>query len=331
MKRRTLILLLGGGGSAALSTGTGAFSSATAERGVEVSVVDDEEAYVGYATPEVNGNNELVAPVGKRVTLVRVTNRFADEDGIGVIDVDVATDSAGGDDLFKNLAIERSDDDGHERMNDSEVRRGPYKKGGPVPKDRAFGPGDYADVTAVVDHDPGEPVEIAVTIRVRGAEDAGVSAEIFGDTREFDLVVEETDGVEFKSGNSGIVLTLANDDGGTAGDSASDEGDDDDDDSEGDVEGTIYYEKNGGNDPPVKRIDEADIPTNETLKPKDIDDDLNNGATIVGLSIDGIDGVFDRGEAPTPGNSDNDNNRHGFVSHTVPLEKASFYDRFDDD
>jgi Protein of unknown function (DUF1102). len=38
----------------ALSVGTGAFSATTAERGVKVSVVPDESAYVGYNTTNRN-------------------------------------------------------------------------------------------------------------------------------------------------------------------------------------------------------------------------------------------------------------------------------------
>lgn len=56
-------------------------------------------------------------------------------------------------------------------------------------------------------------------------------------------------------------------------------------------------------------------------------DDQINGGSIVGVGVDGVDGVFDRAEAQSPGNSNNDNNRHGFVSKTVELEHASFYGR----
>lgn len=51
---------------------TGGFSTAEAERGITVAVVDDDEAYLGYDEPdhtvEVNGT--------ETVTLVKVTNRF---------------------------------------------------------------------------------------------------------------------------------------------------------------------------------------------------------------------------------------------------------------
>ena len=71
MKRRQLILLLGGASSGAMSVGTGAFSSVEAERNVEVSVVEDENAYLGL---------EQVADsvtVGDETKVVRIQNQFA--------------------------------------------------------------------------------------------------------------------------------------------------------------------------------------------------------------------------------------------------------------
>jgi hypothetical protein len=193
MKRRNLILLLGGTGSAALSTGTGAFSSASADRSVEVSVVEDENAYVGYmALPEVEEDEEqggggqdkksMTVEDGDRVTLLRVANRFPENSGIGIVGIEFADNE----DLFTNLAVELSADDEYEQMADNQVRSGPYEAGGPVPDEHAFGPGDYASVTADVHGEPG-PYDIEITIRVRGTEDTGVSASIFGDTRVFEL------------------------------------------------------------------------------------------------------------------------------------------------
>ena len=193
MKRRTLILLLGGGGSAALSTGTGAFSSASADRSVEVSVVEDENAYVGYmALPEVEELSDddgkekksITVEDGDRVTLLRVANRFPENSGIGIVGIDFA----GNKDLFSDLAVELSTDDEYEQMGDSEVRRGPYEDGGPVHDEYAFGPGEYAYVTADV-HGPPDEYEIEITVRVRGTKNTGVSASIFGDTRAFELHV----------------------------------------------------------------------------------------------------------------------------------------------
>ncbi|MGM0448403.1 MAG: hypothetical protein ACQERM_09170, partial [Methanobacteriota archaeon] len=123
MKRRNLILLLGGTGSAALGTGTGAFSSASADRSVEVSVVEDENAYVGYmALPEVEelsdddaeDKKSITVEDGDRVTLLRVANRFPDDSGIGIVGIDFADH----DGLFSDLRIELSTDDEYEQMGD---------------------------------------------------------------------------------------------------------------------------------------------------------------------------------------------------------------------
>lgn len=74
-----------------LVAGTGGFSAMTADRGVDVSVVDDEHAYVGIETV----GDELSAE--DRIHLLTITNQFAtvmDEldvtvaDGTDVIDAD---------------------------------------------------------------------------------------------------------------------------------------------------------------------------------------------------------------------------------------------------
>jgi hypothetical protein len=68
MKRRNLILLLGGASSGAMSIGTGAFSSVEAERGVEVNVAKDENAYLGITQQrEIVSDGEIVA---------QITNQF---------------------------------------------------------------------------------------------------------------------------------------------------------------------------------------------------------------------------------------------------------------
>ncbi|WP_128904148.1 hypothetical protein [Halorubrum amylolyticum] len=72
MKRRHAILLLGGASSGALSAGTGAFSSVEAERGVEVNVVDDAEAYLGLEA------ESEIATVNRPAEVVEITNSFAD-------------------------------------------------------------------------------------------------------------------------------------------------------------------------------------------------------------------------------------------------------------
>jgi uncharacterized membrane protein len=71
MNRRTLLAVAMFALSVAVVTGSGSFTSASAERSVSVDVVEDERAFVGIerAGPEVpNGNHEVV--------LMYVTNRF---------------------------------------------------------------------------------------------------------------------------------------------------------------------------------------------------------------------------------------------------------------
>ncbi|OYR82274.1 hypothetical protein DJ71_12160 [Halorubrum sp. E3] len=329
MKRRTLILLLGGGGSAALSTGTGAFSSASADRSVEVSVVEDENAYVGYmALPEVEEISDddgeekksITVEDGDRVTLLRVANRFPENSGIGIVGIDFA----GNKDLFSDLAVELSTDDEYEQMGDSEVRRGPYEDGGPVHDEYAFGPGEYAYVTADV-HGPPDEYEIEITVRVRGTKNTGVSASIFGDTRAFKLRIEADDdsgtatvsGVEFKSGNSGVVLNTQQ------GDSSPGTESNDSNSGGTEITASAYYED--GDD--VKKTGEVSVPTDKKLKLKDFDDSLDNGKRIVGIKIKGMNGVFDRGQTSASGNSDN---YSGTTDGTVDLQDASFYEDFVD-
>ncbi|TKX50954.1 hypothetical protein EXE49_04810 [Halorubrum sp. ASP121] len=330
MKRRNLILLLGGGGSAALSTGTGAFSSASADRSVEMSVVEDENAYVGYkALPEVKEDKEqsddkekksITVEDGDRVTLLRVANRFPENSGIGIVGIDFADNK----DLFSDLAVELSTDDEYEQMGDSEVRRGPFEDGGPVRDEYAFGPGEYAYVTADVHGDPG-PYDIEITIRVRGTEDTGVSASIFGDTRAFKLRIEADDdggtatvsGVEFRSGSSGVVLNTRQSDNSPGTASAGGN-------SSTEITAFAYYEDGGE----VKKTDEAEVSADKKIKLKDFDDSLDNGKRIVGIEVKGISGVFDRGQTSASGNSDN---YSGTTDGTVKLEDASFYEQFVDD
>ena len=84
MKRRTLILLLGGASSGAMSVGTGAFSSVEAERGVEVNVVEDDEAYLGLdkIAHTVSGDD--------RTRVIQVTNQFG-----GALDLTITVDQKG--------------------------------------------------------------------------------------------------------------------------------------------------------------------------------------------------------------------------------------------
>lgn len=100
MKRRDLILMLGGGSGGALTLGSGAFSSTTARRDVNVDVVPDGGALVGYRVREdverddsKSGYPEFtVTAGGSRVeTLVTVTNQLGMNATIEIKDVEVTT------------------------------------------------------------------------------------------------------------------------------------------------------------------------------------------------------------------------------------------------
>ncbi|WP_439027431.1 hypothetical protein [Haloarchaeobius sp. DT45] len=69
LRRVSLVLALAA--AVALTSGTTGFSAVEADRSVQVSVVGDDEALVGYATPE-----SLAVEDGDRVTLLEVENRL---------------------------------------------------------------------------------------------------------------------------------------------------------------------------------------------------------------------------------------------------------------
>jgi len=341
MKRRNLILLLGGTGSAALGTGTGAFSSASADRSVEVSVVEDENAYVGYAVPE---DGQLSATEGDRVTLVVIKNQFPSSDQIGVVDVDFEEE---GSDVFQDVTIElisRPDGQDWNENNDeygdvfdghnvdyeplaSDLNTIPNQE--PIDEKYAFKPGQHVAVRAKFDGEELEEtddnqIDAAVTVHVRGTEGSGVSASIFGDThtRKFDLTVEEdvdpdaqrVSCVRFKGGNGGVVIeTESNDDSG--GPSAGD----------GKVAATAYYELTGGSDD-FGQTDKK-VETDTKLKLKDFTRDNkepDSSGRIIGVKVDSI-GVFDRKHAEQSGNN---GTRKGcvYVSESEPRNESRFGD-----
>jgi hypothetical protein len=176
MKRRHLILLLGGASSGTLSVGTSAFSSAEAERGVEVAVVEDADAFVGYK------ESDKTVPADLRddgaLHLVTVTNRFRDE--ISIVDVAIGDGSS--------VLTEVSYDDSE------------------------FGSGEKVEITGrVAGLAPGESVEVELTVTVEGA---GVTAQLFGDTEtrrftieraEQDVALQETEVEFFGAGNAEIL------------------------------------------------------------------------------------------------------------------------------
>ena len=205
MKRRHLILMLGGASSGALSIGTGAFSSARMERGVNVSVVDDENAFVRYETPS---DEAVIEQGGEQITLVRIRNQFGGNQKIALVGVEIDADP----DILTGVEAERKltnegnpadpedveppDEGSFDPIDEVTIETGSDADDFPDPdKGEAFGPGGWARVTARANPDPGQEVDIEVTITVKGIEGTGVSARIFGDTRTFTIEGEEIDPV----------------------------------------------------------------------------------------------------------------------------------------
>jgi hypothetical protein len=67
-------------------SGTGAYSATSADRGLTVDVVDDDEAYVGYEPGEIYAVNTTNHTTTE--TLVTVTNRFSSPVELTDVDVD---------------------------------------------------------------------------------------------------------------------------------------------------------------------------------------------------------------------------------------------------
>ncbi|WP_066413898.1 hypothetical protein [Halorubrum aethiopicum] len=163
MKRRRFILLCGGASSGALSVGTGAFSSMEAERGVSVDIVSDEQAFVGYDTP----NDGTTVTDGSEITLVRVENRF--NENISIVDVTVGE----GKDVLGEVSYTQDE----------------------------IGTGDHLAIKApVTGIAPGDHADIEITVTVEGS---GVTAQLFGDTetRRFSIKREEDDDGDGEEGD----------------------------------------------------------------------------------------------------------------------------------
>jgi hypothetical protein len=155
MKRRNLILLLGGTGSAALSTGTGAFSSMEAERGVEVNVVDDDVAYVGYSESDKTIPSNLKNDGS--LHLVTITNRFSEE--IRITDVSIDDDDTG---VVADVSYDPVIETGHAE-----------------------------DIVGHVEGlAPDDSVDVEITVTVEGT---GVTAQLFGDTETRRFTIERSD------------------------------------------------------------------------------------------------------------------------------------------
>ena len=186
MKRRNLILLLGGASSGALSVGTGAFSSAQVERGVNVNVVEDDRALVGYTSP-----SDLTVPDDAdddgTLTLVTVQNQFAqniskvEATAVDVAEVDTTTEPA--DAVLSDVKAINKAEGTRQDTEDPE---------------HELDPGDEAVIKATpTSHLTAETgYDVEVTVRVEGT---GVTAEIFGDTETRRFTVKRTEPAEIES------------------------------------------------------------------------------------------------------------------------------------
>lgn len=158
MKRRNLILLLGGASSGAMTMGTGAFSSAQVDRGVEVNVVDDESALVGYRS-----SDKVLSSDEDEIDLVEIKNRFGDDTEIKIVNIETEVEEIKGD--------------------------GPTLDDDPTYPEESFAHWDgYKNITGQVScGSSAGKSRFEVTVLVQGS---GVQAELFGETETRSFIVE---------------------------------------------------------------------------------------------------------------------------------------------
>ena len=284
MKRRHFILSLGGASAGAMTIGSGAFSSAEMERGVTVSVVEDDSAFVGYDNASDPKGHKHVTDDGP-IDLVTVENRFANEVNLSVSKFSVTPESGDYPDIDPD-SLKLSGKD--ESPDDEPVDLGPGES-------VDLGPSESGTIRGtVVCNGNSERAAVAVTIRVEGG---GVSAEVFGDTetRQFDIICAE---VTTHSAAGGVHIRGVRFDGkGNAELLSSDDGE---------VDVRVYYVDGDG----VAKTEFKSVKVDEKLKkhPSITDE------TFAGVEIDGIGGVFVHPQFTnsecdvTPGTGDEDEN-----------------------
>ena len=328
MKRRNLILLLGGASSGAMSVGTGAFSSMEAERGVSVSVENDKDAYIRYEKP----NNGAETECGEEITLVRVRNQFGGNQALALVGVEYEDEGVDGD-VLNNVTVERyeSSEDPDEELNEGgftdvsedhvAIERGSAGDDYPSANDDdAFGPGEWVRIVADACVPPGESVDIEVTITVQGVE-GSVSAQLFGDTRQFTLHSKEDNTADLVSyvkfpGKSGKVQIRTDSDNGGAGDQT--------------VTATAYYLTSDN----TVRTAEGMVEIDTQLELED-DFGVSEFDSIVGIEIAGITGVFvhpdfEECDVSNGGGSGNPGGEVD-VSTDLPTEDEAFGSCLEDD
>lgn len=256
MKRRHLILMLGGTSASALTLGNGAFNSANAKRDVNVEVVPDDEAMIGYEVREdvegdlsESGFPEFVVTAGENEerTLVRVTNRLGENATIEIVDVEVTTQSDEEPDVIN-----------------VEWDEGP------------FGPGETADIRGSVacEEVGSDVVELTVTV-----EGTSVTATLFGDTgtRQFMVRCESLPDLTSDFLSQGKVtfnglgqVELKHDDDGTV-----------------DVQFYIGTETGANKQMSVNTLPQETVKTNQK-----VGGDKVSSESVVGVRIAGSDAIY---------------------------------------
>lgn len=171
MKRRTLILLFGGGSSSALTLGSGAFSSANMDRGINVDVVSDDEALVGYESSDITVTGD------ETVVLVEVHNQFNEDVDLSIADVEVTVDRDEGDPDV--TAIDTAE--------------------------KAFSTGESGEIRGDIVCRGDGTAEVEVAVAVEGT---GVRAELYGgrETRSFEITcAPEIESVTFAGNGNAFV------------------------------------------------------------------------------------------------------------------------------
>ena len=280
MKRRNLILLLGGASSGAMSVGTGAFSSVEAERGMEVNVVKDENAYLGLDDDAGNG-------------FVRIINQFA---GDLHLTVTAELDSRSGmvkvegkdDDTTIEIEVESDGNEGDNESSDNRV-------------EITIPTGETADVTGDCEGTGESTLDLAFSGSVP---DTGTTV---NKSRTFTIECEPANNgsaggagsdnsvnagdvtkVKFSGSSGNIKILTTENEGGGGG-------------RDGKVTARLYCEDGDGD---ITSSDETLVSVNEELSSDDFEGECRG--SVVGVEINGI-GILeksDRGNGSTVSKED---------------------------
>jgi len=182
--------------------------------------VGNREAFIGYYVPRGEPKDEQYVPEdapnsgeavanGDRIPLVEVRSQLSENQKISLVGVQIEHGhrvlNSGSYEVKRKLPDSR--DSEYEKVDHVDITEGSTEPAPIEAPESGFGPGGYERITAEVDGIGSEQeVEVVVTVTLKGAENTGISAKLFGDTREFTITgVESTNSdpvVDFK-GNSG--------------------------------------------------------------------------------------------------------------------------------